>query len=126
MRKLLLIAPLVGTLILTGAMVSNVLAIEILTEEDVTQEVVSKEYVGKTADNFIILFDTSKSMAEPFKKGGAQTQYDVAIDLLKKGNTRLPDLDYNGSFYIFSPKKFIYPMGPYDKAQFGHSLPEKP
>jgi OOP family OmpA-OmpF porin len=33
------------------------------------------------------------------------------------------------SLYIFSPNKFLYPMGPYDKAQFGRaidSLPEKP
>ena len=84
MKKLLLIATLVGGVILTGALISNVAAIDILTEEDFKQEVVKKEYFVKTADNFIILFDTSSSMAEPFKKGSPQTQYDVPKRYLKE------------------------------------------
>jgi OOP family OmpA-OmpF porin len=129
MKKLFLIATLVGTVILTGALISNVAAIEILTEEELTQEVVKKDYFVKTADNFIILFDTSSSMADAFTKGSQQTQYDVAVDLLKRANMRLPDLGYNGCLYQFSPNKFVYPMGPYDKAKFAQaidSLPAEP
>lgn len=129
MKKIILIATLVGTIILTGALISSVAAIEIFTEEDFKQKIVKIEYFVKTADNFIILFDTSSSMAEPFKKGSSQTQYDVALDLLRRGNLRLPDLGYNGSLYQFSPNKFVYPMGPYDQAKFGQaidSLPAKP
>jgi len=126
MKKLLLIATLVGGVILTGALISNVAAIDILTEEDFKQEVVKKEYFVKTADNFIILFDTSSSMAEPFKKGSPQTQYDVAKEILKRANMRLPDLGYNGSLYQFSPNKFVYPMGPYDRAKFARALDSLP
>jgi OOP family OmpA-OmpF porin len=107
MRKSFLIATLVGTLILTGALISNVAAFEILTEEDLKMEVVKKEYFIKTADNFIIMFDTSSSMAEPFKQGSPQTQYDVAKEILKAGNMSLPDLGYNGSLYNFHPMSFF-------------------
>jgi OOP family OmpA-OmpF porin len=126
MRKSFLIATLVGTLILTGALISNVVAFDILTEEDLKMEVVKKEYFIKTADNFIIMFDTSSSMAEPFKKDSPQTQYDVAKEILKAGNMRLPDLGYNGSLYIFSPNEFLYPMGPYERAKFAQALDSLP
>ena len=81
MKKLFLIATMVGTIILIGALISNVVAVDIFTEEDFKQKVVKTEYFVKTADNFIILFDTSSSMADPFRKGSSQTQYDVALDL---------------------------------------------
>ena len=129
MKKLFLIATLVGTIILTGALISNVAAIEIFTEKEFKQIAVKKEYFVKTADNFIILFDISSSMAEPFKKGSPQTQYDVAIELLRRGNMRLPDLGYKGCLYQFSPNKFVYPMGAHDQAKFAQaidSLPAEP
>jgi OOP family OmpA-OmpF porin len=129
MKKLLLIATLVGAIILTGALISNVVAVDIFTEEDFKQKIVKKEYFVKTADNFIILFDTSSSMADSFKKGSSQTQYEVALELLRRGNMRLPDLGYNGSLYQFTPNKFVYPMGPYDRAKFAQaidSLPAEP
>lgn len=78
MKKSYYIASIVGALILTVGFFSNSFAIEILTEEDFKQTVVKKEYFVKTAENFIIMFDTSSSMADPFKKGSVQTQYDVA------------------------------------------------
>ena len=129
MKKLFFIATLVGTIILTGALISNVAAIDIFTEEEFKKIIVKKEYFLKTADNFIILFDTSSSMAEPFKKGSPQTQYDVALELLRRGNMRLPDLGYYGCLYQLSPNKFVYPVGPYDRTKFAQaidSLPEKP
>ena len=129
MKKIFLIATLVGTIILTGALISNVAAIDIFTEEDFKLKIVKKEYLVKTADNFIVLFDTSSSMAEPFRKGNPQTQYDVALELLRRGNMRLPDLGYNASLYQISPNKFVYPMGSYDQAKFAQvidSLPAKP
>jgi OOP family OmpA-OmpF porin len=129
MKKSYYIASIVGALILTVGFFSNSFAIEILTEEDFKQTVVKKEYFVKTADNFIIMFDTSSSMADAFKKGSAQTQYDVAKAFLNRGNIRLPDLGYNAGLYQFSPNKFVYPMGPYDRVQFAQaidSLPGKP
>ena len=44
-------------------------AAEILTEEDFIKKVVVEEDFIKTADNFLILFDTSSSMAEYVDKG---------------------------------------------------------
>ena len=44
--------------------VTAVPAAEILTEDDFIKKVVVEEDFIKTADNFLILFDTSSSMAE--------------------------------------------------------------
>jgi OOP family OmpA-OmpF porin len=129
MKKAFIITAMVCGLLMTGFLTSNVFAIEILTEEDIKQSVVKKEQFIKMADNFIILFDTSSSMADPVRKGSAQTQYDVAKAFLNRGNIRLPDLGYNAGLYQFSPNKFVYPMGPYDRVKFAQaidSLPQKP
>ena len=104
-------------------------AAEIITEEDIVKKVVVEEDFVKTADNFLILFDTSASMAEYVDKGAKITKYDVARKILKNKLTMLPDLGYNSSLYTFGPEKAIYPMGPFDKGEFTRaveSLPAQP
>ena len=68
MKKLFLIATVVGTIILTGALISNVAAIEIFTEKEFRQIAVKKEYFVKTADNFIILLTSPARWPSLLKK----------------------------------------------------------
>jgi len=104
-------------------------AAEIITEEDIVKKVVVEDNFVKTADNFIILFDTSDSMAEYVDKGAKITKYDVARKILKQKLALLPDLGYNSGLYTFGAEKAIYPMGPFDKGKFTQavdSLPAQP
>ena len=104
-------------------------AAEVLTEEDFIKRVVVEEDFIKTADNFLILFDTSSSMAEYVDKGSKVTKYDIARKILKQKLALLPDLGYNSGLYTFAPYGAAYPMGPFDKGKFTRavdSLPAKP
>ena len=76
--------------------VNPVSAAEVLTEEDFVKKVVVEDNFIKMADNFVILFDTSSSMAEYVDKGAKTTKYDVARKILKQKLAQLPDLGYNG------------------------------
>jgi OOP family OmpA-OmpF porin len=104
-------------------------AAEVLTEEDFIKKVVVEEDFIKTADNFLILFDTSSSMAEFVDKGAKVTKYDTARKILKEKLAMLPDLGYNSGLYTFAPYKVLYPMGPFDKGKYTqavNSLPAQP
>ena len=104
-------------------------AAEILTEEDFVKKVVVEDNFVKTADNFLILFDTSSSMAEYVDKGAKVTKYDQARQILKQKLAQLPDLGYNSGLYTFAPYGEAYAMGPLDKGRFTQavdSLPAEP
>jgi OmpA-OmpF porin, OOP family len=104
-------------------------AAEIITQKDIVEKVVKKEDFIKTADNFIILFDSSDSMKEFVNKGTKLTKYDVAKSILAERQKVLPDLGYNAGLFLYTPFKEIYPMGPYDPAKFTaaiDSLPKEP
>jgi len=87
----------------------------------------------KLADNFIVLYDYSSSMAE--KAAGDQMRIDVERKILIEKNATLPPLDWQAGIYAFTPgtekakfKPFI-PMQTYDKDLFTStvdSLPSKP
>lgn len=105
-------------------------AAEVLTEEDFIKKVVVEEDFIKTTDNFLVLFDTSSSMAANYAKGSKESKYDVARKILKEKFNLLPDLGYNSGLYTFaSDEKALYPMGPFDKAKYAQaidSLPAQP
>jgi OOP family OmpA-OmpF porin len=104
-------------------------AAEIITEEDIIKRVVVEEDFIKTADNFLILFDTSSSMAEYVDKGAKVTKYDIARKILKQKLAQLPDLGYNSALFTFAPYGEVYPMGPFDKGRYTqavNSLPAQP
>jgi OOP family OmpA-OmpF porin len=106
--------------------VNAVSAAEVLTEEDFIKRVVVEEDFIKTADNFLILFDTSSSMAEYVDKGAKVTKYDIARKILKEKLALLPDLGYNAGLYTFAPYKVMYPMGPLDKGKFTQAVNRLP
>jgi OOP family OmpA-OmpF porin len=116
-------------LVAVAILATNAIALEILTEEDLIQKVVTREDIIKTADNFIILFDTSNSMNSPYQRGGTETKYTVARRILKQRNDLLPDLGYNSGLYLFTPWQEVYPLGPYDRDRYNEavdSLPAQP
>lgn len=104
-------------------------AAEILTTEDFIQKMVVEENFIKTANNFLILFDASNSMARQYKKGSPESRYEVARTILKEKLGQLPNLGYNAGLYLYTPYNEVYPMGPFDKAKFANavdSLPAEP
>jgi OOP family OmpA-OmpF porin len=105
---------MVAGMILPGVLA----AAEIITEEDIVQKVVVEEQLVKTADNFIILFDSSNSMNTPYERGATKTKYEVAKEMLKQKTGLIPDLGYNAGLYTYTPWKELYPMGPFDKGKF--------
>ena len=121
--------PMVIAIMLVGLFASTLLAAEIITEKDIVEKVVKKEDFIKTADNFIILFDSSSSMKEFVNKGTKLTKYDVVKQVLIDRQKALPDLGYNAGLYIYTPFQEVYPIGPYDPAKFAmavDSLPAEP
>ena len=121
--------PVVFAIMLIGISVSTLPAAEIITEKDIVEKVVQKEDFIKTADNFIILFDSSSSMKEFINKGTKETKYDVVKKILAERQRVLPDLGYNAGLYLYTPFQEVYPMSPYDPAKFAaaiDSLPAEP
>jgi OOP family OmpA-OmpF porin len=116
-------------IMLIGLFANTLPAAEIITEIDIVEKVVTKEDFVRTADNFLILFDSSSSMKEFIDKGAKETKYDVVRRVLEERQRILPDLGYNAGLYIYTPFQTVYPMGPYDSAKFAaaiNSLPAEP
>ena len=103
-------------ILLFGFFANSLPAAEIITEKDITENIVTKEDFVRTADNFIILFDSSSSMKEFINKGTKETKYDVVRRVLEERQKVLPDLGYNAGLYLYTPFQEVYPMGPYDPA----------
>ncbi len=116
-------------IMLIGLFANTLPAAEIITEIDIVEKVVTKEDFVRTADNFLILFDSSSSMKEFIDKGTKETKYDVVRRVLEQRQRMLPDLGYNAGLYIYTPFQTVYPMGPYDSAKFAaaiNGLPAEP
>ena len=126
MKTTFALTAMVCGILLTGFVVSNVAAIEILTEEDLVKNIVQKEQFIKTADNFIIMFDASSSMLEPYAKDTSMTRYDVAKKILKQRGDDIPDLGYNAGLYLYTPWTEVYPVQPYDPMQFAQAVDSLP
>ncbi len=100
-------------------------AFELITVEDVKQKVIVNTDLLKTSDNAIILFDSSSSMAKPFKDSG-MSRYDVAKKLLIERNEYFPDLGHNIGLYLYTPWKEVFPVQKYDREKFARALSSLP
>ena len=109
-------------LIIPGLMATQAAAFEIITEEDMVQKTVMKEDFIKTADNFIVLMDTSQSMNHRWQKDATKSKLEAAKEILINGEQGLPDLGYNAALYEFSPFEALYPMGPLDKEKYAQAI----
>ncbi len=113
------------TVVCLSMMVGVSFAAEAVVEKEKVPGVIITEEIIKTADNFIVLFDSSSSMKEPFQDTGLTT-LDAAKKLLKDRNEILPDLGYNAGLYLFTPFKPIYMMQKYDRDKFAAAIDQLP
>lgn len=110
---------------------SPALAAEVVVEKKVieTPKVIEKvtmeELYVKTADNFIVLFDTSASMGETYKDTGLK-KVEVAKNILKERNGLLPELDWTVGLYTYTPFKSYLDMQPYFKRQANAAIDRLP
>ena len=115
------------TILLLAAMVvftSQAVAFEIITEEDITENIITREMLIPTADNFIILYDASGSMADDYKPG--IKKLDAELEILKQQSKILPNLDYNAGLYSFTPFKAYYEMQPFVREKFREAVNQLP
>ena len=124
MKKMSVILSVLG-LVFFGFAATHVMAAEVIVEQK-TVPVVTKEVdIVKTADNFIILFDSSSSMNEPYRNT-SMSKLDAAKEILKEKNKTLPDLGYNAGLYLLSNFKPIYMVQKYDREKVAAALDQLP
>jgi len=118
--------------LISVCMVTSVQAFKIITRTLVEEEQVTEKDLIKTADNFIILFDTSSSTNQNVP-GKNISKIKAAKNLLKARNAWLPDLDYNAGLYIYTDNatlrgsfKEVYGMQPYDRDRFDAAIDQLP
>ncbi len=99
-------------------------AFEIITEEDFKENIITKEQLIRTADNFIVLYDASGSMADDYLAGVKKIEAEIQI--LRQQNAILPELGYNAGLYSFTPFKTYFDMQPYSREGFGRALDQLP
>ncbi len=124
MKKLFLIVSALG-LVFLGFTAIHVMAAEVVVEQDTVTSVTEEVDIVKTADNFIILFDSSSSMKEPYRNTG-MSKLDAAKEILKEKNKTLPDLGYNAGLYLLSNFKPIYMVQKYNREKFAAALDQLP
>ena len=120
--RLIGLAMILG-LILPALVVTNVLAAEVITEQVPVQRVVVVQEVVKNADNFIVLYDASGSMQDPYKETGTK-KIALAEKIFSERAARLPDLDWNAGLYVYTPWKSFYEMQPFNKEKFAAAISE--
>ena len=125
MRKNFKFRSIVMIVVLLSMMVGVSFAAEAVVEKEQEPGVIVTKEIIKTADNFIVMFDSSSSMKEPFQDTGLTT-LDAAKKLLKDRNEILPDLGYNAGLYLLTPFKPIYMMQKYDRDKFAAAIDQLP
>lgn len=124
MRKIVTISFLISALALWGVGAAG--AAEIITEDMIQGKILTKIDFIKNADNFIILFDSSKTMQETLP-GTTQSKLAVAKQLLKARNELLPDLGFNAGLYLYTnPFQAVYSVQRYDRALFRDAIDQLP
>jgi OOP family OmpA-OmpF porin len=127
MKKLTCLIAAASLCLMICVPLAIVMAAEIITAEDFKQNIVTTKQIVKTADNFILLIDSSMSMGTPFRDSGI-TKYQAFKAELKNRMGYLPDLGYNAGIFLYTPWKTVLPMQPFDRGQFMAAvdrLPEK-
>jgi OOP family OmpA-OmpF porin len=107
-------------------------AFQIVTRTMMEEEVVTETDLIKTADNFIILFDTSSSTNQNVP-GKNISKIKAAKSLLKARNAWLPELGYQAGLYIYTDNatlmgsfKEVYGMQDYDRDRFAAAIDQLP
>ena len=124
MKKVLIILSALG-LVFFVFTTPHVMAAEKVMEQDTVTTTAQEAEIVKTADNFIILFDSSSSMNEPYRNT-SMTKLEAAKEILKEKNKTLPDLGYNAGLYLVSNFKPIYMVQKYDRDKVAAALDQLP
>jgi OOP family OmpA-OmpF porin len=124
MKNLFVILSVLG-LVFFGLTAPHVMAAEKVMEQDTVTTVTEQTNLVRTADNFIILFDSSSSMNEPYLNTG-MSKLEAAKEILKEKNKTLPDLGYNAGLYLVSNFKPIYMVQKYDREKVAAALDQLP
>jgi len=125
MRKNFKFKSIVMMVVFLSMMVGVSFAAEAVVEKEKVPGVIVTEEIIKTADNFIILFNSSSNMNKPFQNTGL-TILEAAVKFLKDRNEIIPDLGYNAGLYTLAPFKPIYTMQKYDRAKFATAIDQLP
>jgi len=124
MKNIFVILSVLG-LVFFGFTAPYVIAAEKVMEQDTVTTVTQVPELVKTADNFIVLFDSSSSMNEPYLNTG-MSKLEAAKEILKEKNKTLPDLGYNAGLYLLSNFKPIYMVQKYDREKVAAALDQLP
>jgi OOP family OmpA-OmpF porin len=116
---------LVMLMILVFTVGGGVQAGEIIYVDDIRENIITKEVLVRTADNVIVLVDTSSSLAA-INKTYKKPYYELELDALTTGFGRLPDLGYNVGLYKFTPWEVLYPMQKFDATGVADALKKLP
>ena len=124
MKNLFIILSVIS-LVFFGFTATHVMAAEKVIEQDTVTTTAQEAEIVKTADNFIILFDSSSSMNEPYRNT-SMSKLAAAKEILKEKNKTLPDLGYNAGLYLLSNFKPIYMVQKYNREKFAAALDQLP
>ena len=124
MKKLFIILSAIS-LVFFSLTLSYVTAAEKVMEQETVATVTQVPELVKTADNFIVLFDSSSSMNEPYRNTG-MSKLEAVKEILKEKNKTLPDLGYNAGLYLVSNFKPIYMLQKYDREKVAAALDQLP
>jgi OOP family OmpA-OmpF porin len=107
-------------------------AFRLVTERMIQKELVTEVDLIKTADNFIVLFDSSSSTNQMVPDTYI-SKIEAAKEFLKARNRYLPDLGYNAGLYNYTSFetaagtfKDVYGMQPYNKNLFAAAIDKLP
>ena len=107
-------------------------AFRLITQEMVEKELVVETDLIKTADNFIILFDTSGTTNQ-MVPGKTISKIQAAKNLLKERNAWFPDLGFQAGLYVYTDNqmltgtfKEVYGMQAYDRDRFAAAIDQLP
>ncbi|MHC4160093.1 MAG: OmpA family protein [Planctomycetota bacterium] len=125
MRSKLTVLTIILGMVFVAMSTTNVLAAEVVVKEKpVERMILVKEFV-KTADNFVILYDASGSMARLYRDTNKK-KIDIAEEMLEERNQLLPDLAYYAGLYLYTPFRTYYDMKAYNKSEFAKALDSLP
>jgi outer membrane protein OmpA-like peptidoglycan-associated protein len=124
------------TILFIGGIVPDLQALQPITRATTVEKVHRVETFARIADNVIILFDSSGSMATPFSDSG-MTELQAAKKILKERTETLPESipDLNIGLYSYTPaakgsagpKEFeIYKVQPFNKTSFMSAVDQLP
>ena len=109
MRRKLTVLTIILGMVFVAMSTTNVLAAEVVVKEKpVERMILVKEFV-KTADNFVILYDASGSMARLYRDTNKK-KIDIAEEMLEERNQLLPDLAYYAGLYLYTPFRTYYDL----------------